>query len=122
MAVDKMTRDNLTRLQRAALYIHKLWKSTGDGAPVPGEELPHKPVWAKGDHEKAYRKWPDHPEDQPLLANLVSCKMHQCFRVFINVALPLGAVTEVWLYTRISQGVCYILRRCFRHTTDGLHG
>lgn len=40
-------------------------------------------------------------------------KNKQCFRVFIHLALPFGAVAAVWYYTRISEGVCYILRRLF---------
>ena len=73
----------------------------------------YKPIWAKGDHEKAYRNWPVHVDDQPLLATLVWEKAHQCFRVFVHLALPVGAIAAVWHYTRLSQGVCGILRRLF---------
>ncbi len=52
------------------------------------------PVWAKGDHEKAYKSWPVHPEGQPLLATPVWDKANQCFRVFVHLALPFGAVAK----------------------------
>ena len=48
-----------------------------------------------------------------MLATLVWEKAHQCFRVFVHLALPFGAIAAVWHYTRISQGVCGILRRPF---------
>lgn len=81
--------------------------------PALGTNPDFVPGWAKGDHEQAHRNWPVHPEDQPLLATLVWDKQNQCFRVFVHLALPFGAVAAVWHYTRIRQGVCGILRRLF---------
>ena len=71
--VDKMVMDNLRSLRNTALYVHELWGRSPDNQadPALGVAEEYKPVWAKGDHEKAYRQWPVHPEDQPLLATLV---------------------------------------------------
>ena len=77
-----------------------------------GEE--GEPVFAKGDHEKAYRQWPVFPGDRHLLVALVwdeSLGPNGGFKAYAHRALPFGALRAVWVYTEISQGVCAILRR-----------
>ena len=74
--VDTMVLDNLMNLKKAALHIPKLWgkpqtPKTDRGGPALGLPPKYKPTWAKGDHEKAYRNLPVHPDAQPLLATLV---------------------------------------------------
>ena len=73
-------------------------------------------MFAKGDHEKAYRQWPVHPQDHNLVVTLVwshdVVTTGGC-RAFAHRAQPFGALRAVWVYTGISQGVCHILRRIF---------
>ncbi len=79
-------------------------------------EQDRQPVFAKGDHEKAYRNWPVHPDEQIYLVSLVwdeAVGPHGGFRAYVHKALPFGALAAVWQYTRISQGVCHILARLF---------
>ena len=74
------------------------------------------PVFAKGDHEKAYRQWPVHEDDYNLVVTLVwndNVGPHGGFEVYAHRALPFGALSSVTIYTTISQGVCLILRRLF---------
>ena len=73
-----------------------------------------EPVFAKGDHEKAYRQWPVFPGDRHLLLTLVwdeNLGPHGGFKAYAHRALPFGALRAVWVYTAISQGICAILRR-----------
>ena len=108
---DKMVMDTLKTLVDCALLIGLLWEQPNPGTRGESNGVPedYEPTWAKGDHEKAYRQWPVHH----LVATLGWDKTQQCFRVYTHLALPFGAVAAVWHYTRITQGVCGILRRLF---------
>ena len=67
------------------------------------------PMFAKGDHEKAYRQWPIHADDYNLVVTLVwndKVGPHRGFEVYAHRALPFGALSSVTIYTTISQGVC----------------
>ena len=88
--------------------------------PAIGIAANHKPVWAKGDHEKAYRNWPVHQEDQPLLATLVWDKTQQCFRVFVHLALPFrGNSGSMALYKDKPRGLRHSAK-IVRNTTNGI--
>lgn len=74
------------------------------------------PIFAKGDHEKAYRQCPVHEDDYSLVVTLVWNDIigpHCGFEVYAHRALPFGALSSVIIYTTISQGMCLILRRLF---------
>ena len=75
----------------------------------------YRPVYAKGDHEKAYRQWPVHPDDHHLVVTLVWHRQRKTFRAYAHAALPFGAFAAVWQHTRVSQGCCRILQRRDRH-------
>ena len=69
------------------------------------------PIFAKGDHEKAYRQWPVHEEDYNLVVALVwndKVGAHGGFQVYAHSALPFGALSFVTIYTTISEAVCFI--------------
>ena len=74
------------------------------------------PLIAKGDHAQAYRQWPVHPDDIPLLVCLVwddTVGPEGGFRAFAHKALPFGAFGAVWGYTRVAASVIHPLRRIF---------
>ncbi len=105
---EKMRMQNLVLLRRCTEEMRAIF---GDWDPEDAA-----PVYAKGDHEKAYRKWPVCPEEQRYLVSLVwdeTVGPNGGFRAFVHRALPFGALAAVWQYTRISQGVCLILARVF---------
>ena len=82
------------------------------------DDVEAHPVYAKGDHDKAYRWWPVHPSQQQYLTSLIwdptlGPQQQGGYRAYIHRALPFGAVAAVGHYTRISQGVCQILRKLF---------
>ena len=95
----------LETLLTTAHYVRKKfagWRASGE------------PVFAKGDHEKAYRQWPVHPQDHNLVVTLVWS--HEVgttggCRAFAHRAQPFGALRAVRVYTGISQGVGQVLRR-----------
>lgn len=79
--IDRMVMESLDTFVDSAHYITTLWPPNAHTSPpVPGAANDdYKPVWAKGDHEKAHREWPVHPDDQPLVATLVWDKRKECF-------------------------------------------
>ena len=112
---DKLVMEDFSTLNECTLIVADLWgqEPTLPLGTAPAPEVSNQPTLAKGDHEKAYRQWPVHPEDHPLVVTLVWDKAKQHFRAYVHLALPFGAVSAVWHYTRISQGMCHILRRLF---------
>ena len=112
--------DGLCALLAAAHAVNATFESWGEDGLL---------VFAKGDHEKAYRQWAVSPEELNLLATLVS---DDCVppaggcQAYAHRGLPFGATKAVWAYTGIAQGVCAILRVLFAvplsaYTDDFLH-
>ncbi len=105
---EKMRMQNLATLLSCARRVREIFADWGEEDSVP--------VFAKGDHEKAYRNWPVAEDEQRYLVTLVwddSVGPNGGFQAFVHRALPFGALAAVWQYTRISQGVCQILARLF---------
>lgn len=99
--------NGLETLLTTAHYVRKKFVGWGTAA---------EPVFAKGDHEKAYRQWPVHPQDHHMVVTLVwshDVGTTGGYQVFAHRSQPFGALRAVWMYTGISQGVCHILRRLF---------
>lgn len=71
---------------------------------------------AKGDHAKAYRQWPVHKDDVPLLVCLLwdpGIGDRGGFKAFAHKALPFGAFPAVWAYVRVAASVVHIARKLF---------
>ena len=68
-------------------------RETFGNSGAPGE-----PVFAKGDHEKAYRQWPVRPADRALLVTLVwsdDVGPHGGYKAYAHHALPFRALRAV---------------------------
>jgi hypothetical protein len=104
---ERMRMAGLVSLLDAASFIAETFSDWGaDGVPLI----------AKGDHAQAYRQWPVHPDDVPLLVCLVwddSVGHAGGYRAYAHKALPFGAFGAVWGYTRVAASVNHPLRRIF---------
>ena len=104
---ERMKMCGLEVLLRSAHLAAELFRVWGDDGQI---------FIAKGDHEKAYRQWPVHPEHCRYLICLVwddSVGESGGFKAYAHLALPFGAFGAVWGYTRVSASVVHILRRLF---------
>ena len=54
------------------------------------------PVFASGDHEKAYRQWTACTEDCPRVVALLCDRVKERFRIYAHAALPLSVFAAVW--------------------------
>ena len=104
---ERMRMAGLASLLDAVSFIAENFRDWGDDGV---------PLIAKGDHAQAYRQWPVHPDDMPLLVCLVwddSVGHAGGFRAYAHKALPFGAFGAVWGYTRVAASVNHPLRRIF---------
>ena len=91
--------DGLCALLSAAHAVNATFQSWGeDGLPV----------FAKGDHEKAYRQWAVSPEELHLLVTLVwdeDVPPSGGCRAYAHRGLPFGATKAVWAYLDCPKSV-----------------
>ena len=104
-AQERMRVTGVDCLVEAVGHVYNCFKDWGDNG---------EPYLAKGDHAKAYRQWPVHEDDVPLLVCLIwdsGIGDHGGFKAFAHKALPFGAFPAVWAYVRVASSVVAIARK-----------